>query len=212
MQDFVLSNTAPVFYGVVAQSIANPDHFILAIRGTSNWVEWWDDANSGFKTPFKVDGCGSVGQGFARIYDTMEIVEYAAPSATAAAAPKSLKSEGGFSRQMAKLVAGRATRPSPTAAFASSATISVTGHSLGAALATLYALDNAKTDQIRSPLICTFASPRVGDRAFANAFNELGFTSWRIDNSPDLVPKLPPQFLGFEHVRTHWYRFLPAAR
>jgi hypothetical protein len=49
-------------------------------------------------------------------------------------------------------------------------------------------------------LLCTFASPRVGDTAFANAFNALGLTSWRIVNVPDLVPKLPPEFFGFSHV------------
>jgi predicted chitinase len=198
MQDFVLTSTGPVFYGFVAQSTANPNEFVLAIRGTSNWVEWWDDANSGSMQPFKVPGCGSVGDGFARIYDTIEVVEYPAAAPMAAGAPKSLKSAGGFSQQIAALVTRHA--PAPTAAFARSAVVSVAGHSMGAALATLYALDNAKTDQIRNPLVCTFASPRVGDNAFAQAFNNLGLTSWRIENSPDLVPKLPPQFLGFEHV------------
>ena len=202
MRDFVLSSTGLVFYGFVAQSAADPNQFILAIRGTSNWMEWWDDANAGTKTPFKIPGCGSVGDGFSRIYDTMEVVEYPAGALTATAAPKSLKSEGGFSRQMAALVKRRSPAPPPTAAFASSAVVSVTGHSLGSALATLYALENAKTDQIRNLLLCTFASPRVGDQAFVTAFNSLGLASWRIDNAPDLVPKLPPQFLGFEHVDT----------
>jgi hypothetical protein len=76
------------------------------------------------------------------------------------------------------------------------------GHSLGAALATLYTLENAHTDQISNPLLCTFASPFVGDSTFAAAFNSLGLTSWRIVNAPDLVPMLPPQIFGFAHVNT----------
>ena len=51
--------------------------------------------------------------------------------------------------------------------------ISVTGHSLGSALACLYVLENAKTNKSPTPIVCTFASPRVGDRAFVTAFNGL---------------------------------------
>jgi len=200
MQDFVLSSTDPIFYGFIAQSTTDLNQFIVALRGTSNWEEWWDDANAGGKQPFRIAGCGFVGDGFARIYDTMEVVEYPVPAMTATVTRQSLKSEGGFSKQVAALMRRHAPQPSPTAEFAPSAVVSITGHSLGAALATLYAMENSKIDQIRNPLVCTFASPRVGDKTFADAFNALGLTSWRIDNAPDLVPKLPPQFLGFEHV------------
>src|SRR5215471_18632163 len=43
MQDFVLESTAPLFYGFIAQSAVAPNEFVVAIRGTSNGVEWWDD-------------------------------------------------------------------------------------------------------------------------------------------------------------------------
>jgi hypothetical protein len=71
MRDFILGSTDPVFYGFIAQSMTDPNQFVLAIRGTSNGVEWWDDLNAAIKIPFKVPGCGSVGAGFARIYDTL---------------------------------------------------------------------------------------------------------------------------------------------
>jgi Lipase (class 3) len=54
--------------------------------------------------------------------------------------------------------------------------------------------------QIRTSLFCTFASPRVGDSAFVEAFDALGLTSWRIVNAPDWVPNLPPEVLGYRHV------------
>jgi GH25 family lysozyme M1 (1,4-beta-N-acetylmuramidase) len=82
------------------------------------------------------------------------------------------------------------------------ASVDVTGHSLGAALATLYVMENAHTAQIANSLLCTFASPLVGDATFASVFNALGLTSWRVDNLPDLVTKVPPSFLGFVHVNT----------
>jgi kumamolisin len=199
MQDFIIESTGPVFYGFIAQSTSNINELVVAIRGTSNGVEWWDDANAALKTPFKVAGCGSVGNGFARIYDTLEVVERPASAPAAAAAAQSLKPAGGFSRQIAELASRHAVAAARSTSVPSTSVI-IAGHSLGAALATLYAMENAKTDQIKNPLICTFASPLVGDSTFAAAFNQLNLTSWRVVNAPDLVPKLPPEFLGFTHV------------
>jgi hypothetical protein len=65
---------------------------------------------------------------------------------------------------------------------------------------TLYVMENARTDQVPTPALCTFASPFVGDSAFVAAFNALQLTSWRIVNEPDIVPKLPPEIFGFRHV------------
>jgi kumamolisin len=202
MQDFIIGSIGPTFYGFIAQSTANRNQFVLAIRGTSNAVEWWDDVNAALLIPFRVPGCGSVGAGFARIYDTLEIVERPTGPATAAIAPQSLRSIGGFSQQVASLVARHAPATPQAPGFAAAAAIEVAGHSLGAALATLYTLDNAYTGKINNPALCTFASPAVGDSTFATAFNGLGLTSWRVVNAPDLVPKLPPQILGFTHVNS----------
>jgi kumamolisin len=197
MQDFILANTGPVFYGLIAQNMVNANQFVLAIRGTSNGVEWWDDANAALKTPFK--GCGSVSKGFARIYETLEVVERPT-SAAGAAVAQSLRALGGFSQQVSLLLKRHSIATARATGFASTASVDITGHSLGAALATLYTLDNARTDQIQNPVLCTFASPFVGDSTFAAAFNALNLTSWRIVNSPDIVPKLPPEILGFTHV------------
>jgi hypothetical protein len=213
MQDFIVGSTGQTFYGLIAQSTADPNRFVLAIRGTSNAVEWWDDVNAALRIPFKVPGCGTVGAGFARIYDTLEVIERPTGTAPTEIAPQSLRSIPGlsdrtFSQQVAHLVARHApatavAQHAPATAragLAPSASIEITGHSLGAALATLYTLENAYTGKIKNPALCTFASPAVGDSTFAAAFNGLGLTSWRVVNAPDLVPKLPPQILGFTHV------------
>ncbi len=84
MRDFVLGSTNPLFYGFVAQSLRDPSQYVLAFRGTSDWIEWWDDAHALGLTPFRVPGCGSVAEGFAQIYDTIEIVEYPAGAPTVA--------------------------------------------------------------------------------------------------------------------------------
>jgi hypothetical protein len=172
---------------------------VLAIRGTSNWVEWWDDLNAIRLVPFKDPGSGSVGAGFARIYDTLEVASHPSGALAAPAAPQSLRSAGGFAQQVSTLVRRHVEVSARAETVAPALSIAVTGHSLGAALATLYVLDNALTERIHNPLIYTFASPRVGGSTFAGAFNALGLTSWRIDNLPDFVPYVP---LGYSHVDT----------
>jgi predicted chitinase len=202
MRDFVIGSTGPQFYGFVAQQQANPNQFVLALRGTVGDIEWWDDFVSLGMIPFRVQGCGSVGAGFARIYDSIAIVEYATVAAVAAAAaPAPAAVQGSLADKMAALVARH--RPAAGlfgAAAATPPTVSVSGHSLGSALATLYVLETVKRQLLQSPLICTFASPRVGDSTFVGAFNALGLQSWRFANTSDIVPLIPPQFLGFEHV------------
>jgi hypothetical protein len=59
-----------------------------------------------------------------------------------------------------------------------------TGHSLGAALATLA---GALLTPVRAVL--TFGGPRVGDRTFAEHY---ATPLWRIVNNSDLVPRIPP--------------------
>lgn len=69
-----------------------------------------------------------------------------------------------------------------------------TGHSLGAALATLAA--ERRTPQA----VYTFGSPLVGNQAFVNSLGQLPI--YRIVDDEDLVTTLPPAILGFRHVGT----------
>ncbi len=200
MQDFVLESLSPTFYGFVAHSIQNPNQLILAIRGTSNGIEWWDDANAVVMTPFKVPNCGAVGAGFARIYDTLEVVQR--PMEGSIAPPQSLKAAGSFATQVATLLERRAAATPSGEHAAASSSVEVTGHNLGAALATLYVMENAHTRNVSNPALCTFASPFVGDGTFVQVFDGLQLTSWRIVNGQDIVPKLPPEILGFRHIET----------
>jgi C1A family cysteine protease/GH25 family lysozyme M1 (1,4-beta-N-acetylmuramidase) len=213
MQDFILGSTTPLFYGLIAQNTLVANQFVVAIRGTANGVEWWDDLYAAEQIPFRVPDCGKVADGFARIYDTLEVVECPVVSpAPAAALPLSMRTAGSFSQQISALIRRHAPTRAPArgsaraaaraSTFSPSASVEVTGHSLGAALATLYTMENAKTDQIANPMLCTFASPLVGDATFASAFNALGLSSWRVDNAQDLVTKVPPAILGFVHVDT----------
>jgi predicted lipase len=48
----------------------------------------------------------------------------------------------------------------------------------------------AKRTSFTSPILYSFAAPRSGDLAFANQFD--GLECYRIANSEDLVPTVPP--------------------
>lgn len=67
----------------------------------------------------------------------------------------------------------------------------ITGHSLGAALATLHALDAANKMNFKNIVMYNFASPRVGDPTFASIYNSKLSNSVRFVNTYDEIPKLP---------------------
>lgn len=76
----------------------------------------------------------------------------------------------------------------------------VTGHSLGAALAVLNALDIAKNTHHNHPILYSFAGPRVGSPEYTEIYNKGVSSSWRVVNTNDKVPKLPPEEIDFKHV------------
>lgn len=80
-----------------------------------------------------------------------------------------------------------------------------TGHSLGAAIATLAAneVKNRLPTVPVEPKLITFGSPAVGDAAFAAS--STGFLIERHVNCCDLVPRLPPEITGFVHVGNKIY-------
>lgn len=73
----------------------------------------------------------------------------------------------------------------------------ITGHSLGAALATLAA------SIYPAAHLYTFGSPRVGDGEFADSF--VSRTVARFVNCADLVTRIPPEPMGYQHVGTERY-------
>ncbi|BBN18801.1 hypothetical protein MPTK1_8g05610 [Marchantia polymorpha subsp. ruderalis] len=81
--------------------------------------------------------------------------------------------------------------------------IYVTGHSLGGALATLFALDLASCHLAKEGRILVtmynYGSPRVGNSPFAEKYNKTVKDSWRVVNNRDIVPTVP-RLMGYCHV------------
>ncbi|CAD8108992.1 unnamed protein product [Paramecium sonneborni] len=81
----------------------------------------------------------------------------------------------------------------------------VTGHSLGGAMATLFASELSMIG-LKVTLV-TVGSPRVGDSDFYDWFSTLKVTHSRLTNKKDIGPHLPLAKYDFEHVNTEiWYK------
>jgi predicted lipase len=210
MSDFCLTAEVPKFYGIVAHGTnGDPENRVIAIRGTEGAIEWLDDGDA-IPVPFRqVPSAGRVACGFDRIYSTLKVIKRRLPSATviaAAAQPETEVFSGSFADQLEQLAlsreAERGLAPRADGRRPARPTI-VTGHSLGSALTTLFALENSTKNKFDISTLCTFASPRVGNMEFVRTFNQLPINSWRIVNTEDLVPKLPPHIpvlLDYDHV------------
>jgi predicted lipase len=79
----------------------------------------------------------------------------------------------------------------------------VTGHSLGAALATLFPLsifasDWFKGSGLKGMNVYALATPKAGKKNFVKAYNAVAaLETFNIQNTVDVVPKVPPEALGF---------------
>ncbi|KAL1521100.1 hypothetical protein AB1Y20_022654 [Prymnesium parvum] len=85
------------------------------------------------------------------------------------------------------------------------ASIYITGHSLGAAVAGVCALDLSTSSSSLAQSIAgvyTYGQPRLGNAAFAAFFEQRIRMSWRMTHWRDPVPHLPFESMGFLHSAT----------
>eukprot|EP01095_Lingulamoeba_sp_RSL-Kostka_P017157 TRINITY_DN873_c0_g1_i1.p1 TRINITY_DN873_c0_g1~~TRINITY_DN873_c0_g1_i1.p1 ORF type:complete len:280 (-),score=89.71 TRINITY_DN873_c0_g1_i1:173-1012(-) len=77
----------------------------------------------------------------------------------------------------------------------------VTGHSLGAAISVLCAVDLVEQgyDNVN---VYNYGLPRVGNQDFANYYNSKVPNTFRVVNGHDIVPHVPLLDMGFHHVST----------
>ena len=175
-----------VSIGLICQAAQGGD-VTIAIRGTEGIQEWIHDAEFlQVPCPFLV-GAGHTEDGFTAMYESLR-TGAAANSPTVVGA-------------LAKL-----PFPRPVSS------VTITGHSLWGALATLLALDVAANTQFKNPAVYTYGSPRTGDSLFASTFDQVVKNSYRVANRLDIVPTLPPP-VDYEHVLNPYelnpIRFLP---
>lgn len=166
-----------VSIGLICQEVETGD-VAIAIRGTEGTLEWIHDAEFlQVPCPF-LAGAGHTEDGFTDMYLSLRT----APDPGAPAVVKAL-----------------ATLPFSKPVGA----VTICGHSLGGALATLLALDVAANTTFTDPAVYTYASPRTGDSLFASTFDQVVKNSYRVANRLDVVPALPPP-IDYEHVLTRY--------
>jgi hypothetical protein len=147
----------------------------VALRGTKNAAEIARDVVF-FFNDFPYAKAGSTERGFTALYGTLRI--------------------GKGETDMRAVDRLRVLLADPLIT-----SLRITGHSLGAAVATMLALDLAVNAASAPPaLVYTFASPRVGDKVFAGVYDAMVHNTYRICNLPDWIPNEPPSWYGYAHV------------
>ena len=165
-------------FAFVAYSQSN---IYLVVRGSETDSDWLDDFDLSQTAYSPVSGFGKVHAGFMSIYASMS-------PAVLAAVNNALQKLG----------------PNAKALY-------VTGHSLGSGLSTLAvpdviansSLDRSKVGLIHYPL----ASPRVGDPDFYSQYSSQNLPTFRIIDTEDVVPDLPPSIvvtlLDYTYIYKH---------
>ena len=168
-----IQNTVSI--SLILQAVGAGD-VVVAIRGTESIQEWIQDAKFlAVPCPFLRSG-GNSEDGFTDMYESMVT---------------------GPEGRAAKVVQALPALPWKNPVTS----LTICGHSLGGALATLLALDVAANLRapFSSPAVYTYASPKAGDPLFASTYNHVVPNTVRIANRLDLVPKLPLPPL-YDHV------------
>ncbi|MDI3313696.1 MAG: lipase family protein [Mycobacterium sp.] len=162
-----------VSIGLICQANQAGD-VVIAIRGTEGIWEWIHDFEfQQVPCPF-LAGAGRTEDGFTAMYESLK-------TGTAPNSPP--------------VVSALTTLSFPRPV----SSVTICGHSLGGALATLLALDVAANTGFSEPTVYSYGSPRVGDPRFASTFDKLVKNSYRIANRLDIIPALPPA-PDYKHV------------
>lgn len=103
---------------------------------------------------------------------------------------------GNVAKGFYDLFASSQPQPSDLSFDESTKRLIIVGHSLGAAIATLWAAEMA----VYKPEVYLFAPPNVGDGAFAEDYNVSVPDTYRITTLSDIVPHLPPTIFGYATV------------
>ncbi|XP_044492539.1 phospholipase A(1) DAD1, chloroplastic-like [Mangifera indica] len=143
---------------------------VIAFRGTATCLEWLENLRATLTRLPGEDGSGAmVERGFLSLYTS--------GTAMAPSLQEMVREEINRLLQI--------YRDEPIS-------LTLTGHSLGAALATLAAYD-IKTNFKGVPMVTviSFGGPRVGNRSFRRHLEKQGTKVLRIVNSDDLITKVP---------------------
>ncbi|KAL9433895.1 hypothetical protein AB3S75_028687 [Citrus x aurantiifolia] len=146
---------------------------VIALRGTATCLEWAENFRAQL-ADMPHDKQSKVESGFLSLYNTR-----------GAQVPSLSESVLEEVRRLMELYKGETL------------SITVTGHSLGAALSLLVADDISTCAPSVPPVaVFSFGGPRVGNRGFANRVKANNVKVLRIVNNQDLITRVPGNFIG----------------
>ncbi len=190
-------------FGFVSRSTIDSDEIFVVFRGTREQTEWINNLRAVPQQFLKNEGfddLGEVRNGFNRIYSERNDVH--SQGSEFFKKLNKFNFLGIFNRRSGNQNRRKLT-PQETITqlfyerndlLTANSKIFITGHSLGAGLATLAALhisEIAKNKGIDTSInLYTFASPRVGDETFATCFDAIP-SCYRVINSEDLIQAVP---------------------
>ena len=169
------------YYGLLLRCKAavgpfKPGDYLVAVRGTMNPLEWANDATAEIPD-YQPPIVGGLATGFWKVYTTMTFND----------------------------MAGGNANPQPAAAIAAivkahpTGRVFVTGHSLGAAIATYLTADlRAQLGPATDLQPYFFASPKVGTQDYCYNYQQSVPAYTLVNFAADLVPMLPssPPFVA----------------
>lgn len=150
---------------------------VIALRGTATCLEWVENLRAQLvEIPENNDPTQKVECGFLSLHKT-----------SGSHVPSLAEAVVGEVRRLMELYKGETL------------SITVTGHSLGAALALLVADEIASCAPEVPPIaVFSFGGPRVGNHGFANRVSSKNVKVLRIVNNQDLITRVPGAFMGEE--------------
>ncbi|KAI6702321.1 hypothetical protein NL676_011457 [Syzygium grande] len=153
---------------------------VIALRGTSTCLEWAENFRTKLVPMSSADDPDSkVGSGFLSLFKT-----------GGAHVPSLAESVIEEVQRLLELYKGETL------------SITITGHSLGAALALLVADElTTRVAELPSLAVFSFGGPRVGNSAFADRIHAKNIKVLRIVNDQDLITRVPGVFLSEELER-----------
>lgn len=158
--------------GFVAKPILEQGKLLIVFRGSQSFLDFVDDFEFTLEDFTDIQNGGKTERGFTGLYQSLSFVD-----------PIS-----GHSQSLNDFL--KVLRPESR--------FVVTGYSLGATLATLIAVVLASKNLTVDATL--FASPMVGDAAFARTFQSFVHRSCNIINKPDIVPHLPGSLIGYAYT------------
>jgi Lipase (class 3) len=179
--DLFIADQQNCYYGLLLRCKAafgpfKIGNYLVAMRGTMDPLEWANDAMAEFPE-YQSGVMGGVGTGFWNVYATMSFGDLA----------------NAHPKPHAAVEIASVIKAAPAPVF-------VTGHSLGAALAT-YLTRDLLVQFVGTNISVTpyfFASPKIGTQDYVDNYQQAVGTYTLVNFAADLVPMLPssPPFMA----------------